>query len=116
MKIFEEIESEVQSYARNFPRIFDKAQGEFIHDEDGNQYLDFLAGAGSLNYGHNNPVFKKKLLEYIEHDGISHSLDLHTEAKRLFLETFQEKILKPRGLEYMVMFTGPTGTNAVAIR
>ncbi len=113
MKIFEEIESEVQSYARNFPRIFDKAQGEFIHDEDGNQYLDFLAGAGSLNYGHNNPVFKKKLLEYIEGDGISHSLDFHTEAKRRFLETFNEKILKPRDLEYMVMFTGPTGTNAV---
>ncbi len=113
MKIFEEIESEVQSYARNFPRIFDKAKAEYIYDEDGNEYLDFLAGAGSLNYGHNNPVFKQKLLDYIERDGISHSLDLHTEAKREFLETFQEKILQPRDLDYMVMFTGPTGTNAV---
>lgn len=113
MKIFDEIESEVQSYARNFPRIFDKAQGEFIYDEDGNQFLDFLAGAGSLNYGHNNPVMKESLLEYVARDGISHSLDLHTEAKRLFLETFHEKILKPRDLDYMVMFTGPTGTNAV---
>ncbi len=113
MKIFEEIESEVQSYARNFPRIFDRAQGEHVYDEEGNRYLDFLAGAGSLNYGHNNPVFKEKLLDYIARDGISHSLDLHTEAKRQFLEAFQEKILKPRKLEYMVMFTGPTGTNAV---
>ncbi|MBN2703251.1 MAG: diaminobutyrate--2-oxoglutarate transaminase [Pontiellaceae bacterium] len=113
MKIFEKIESEVQSYARNFPLIFDRAKGECIYDTEGNEYIDFLAGAGSLNYGHNNPAFKTKLLEYIERDGISHSLDLHTEAKRLFLETFQEKILKPRELEYMVMFTGPTGTNAV---
>ena len=113
MKIFDEIESEVQSYARNFPRIFDRALGEHIYDDDGNEYLDFLAGAGSLNYGHNNPVFKEKLLEYISRDGISHSLDLHTEAKRLFLETFQEKILAPRDLDYMVMFPGPTGTNAV---
>ncbi len=113
MKIFEEIESEVQSYARNFPRIFDRALGEHVYDEEGNEYLDFLAGAGSLNYGHNNPVFKEKLIEYIQHDGISHSLDLHTEAKRMFLETLQEKILLPRGLDYMVMFTGPTGTNAV---
>ncbi len=113
MKIFEEIESEVQSYARNFPRIFDRAQGEHVYDDEGNQYLDFLAGAGSLNYGHNNPILKEKLLEYIARDGISHSLDLHTEAKREFLETFQEKILAPRKLEYMVMFTGPTGTNAV---
>ena len=113
MKIFDKIESEVQSYARNFPRIFDRAEGEFIYDEDGNEYLDFLAGAGSLNYGHNHPGFRKTLLAYIERGGISHSLDLHTEAKRQFLETFQEKILAPRDLDYMVMFTGPTGTNAV---
>ena len=113
MKIFEEIESEVQSYARSFPRVFDRAKDEFIYDAEGNEYLDFLAGAGSLNYGHNNDIMKKRLLEYIEHDGISHSLDLHTDAKREFLETFSEKILKPRGLDYMVMFTGPTGTNSV---
>ncbi len=113
MKIFDEIESEVQSYARSFPRVFNKAQGEHLYDEDGNKYLDFLAGAGTLNYGHNNPLFKKKLLQYIENDGITHGLDLHTKAKGEFLEAFNEKILKPRGLEYMVQFTGPTGTNAV---
>ena len=113
MKIFDEIESEVQSYARAFPRLFNKAQGEFLYDEDGNQYLDFLAGAGTLNYGHNHPIFKEKLLQYIQDDGICHGLDLHTKAKGEFLETFNEKILKPRDLNYMVQFTVPTGTNAV---
>ncbi len=113
MKIFNEIESEVQSYARSFPRVFNKAQGEFLYDEDGNQYLDFLAGAGTLNYGHNNPFFKKQLLNYINNDGITHGLDMHTRAKGEFLESFNDKILKPRGMEYMVQFTGPTGTNAV---
>ena len=113
MKIFEEIESEVQSYARSFPRIFNRAKGELLWDEEGNEYLDFLAGAGTLNYGHNNDVFKKALLEYIESDGISHGLDMHTKAKEEFLETFNEVILKPRSLEYVVQFTGPTGTNAV---
>lgn len=113
MKIFDEIESEVQSYARSFPRVFHKAQGEFLYDTDGNQYLDFLAGAGTLNYGHNNPLFKEKLLAYIHEDGITHGLDLHTKAKAAFLETFNEKILKPRGYEYVMQFTGPTGTNAV---
>jgi len=113
MKIFDEIESEVQSYARSFPRVFHKAQGEYLYDEDGTQYLDFLAGAGTLNYGHNNPVFKEKLLAYIENDGITHGLDLHTKAKGEFLEAFNEKILKPRGYEYVMQFTGPTGTNAV---
>jgi len=113
MKIFEEIESEVQSYARSFPRIFNKAVGEFLYDEEGVEYLDFLAGAGTLNYGHNNPIFKEKLLEYIHSDGITHGLDLHTKAKADFLEAFNEKILKPRDLNYVLQFTGPTGTNAV---
>ena len=113
MKIFEEIESEVQSYARAFPRIFNRAQGEFLYDEEGNQYLDFLAGAGTLNYGHNNPVLKEKLLEYVASDGICHGLDLHTRAKGEFLEAFNNIIFKPRDLDYVVQFTGPTGTNAV---
>ena len=113
MKVFDEIESEVMSYARAFPRVFNKAQGEYLYDEEGNQYLDFLAGAGTLNYGHNNPIFKKALLEYIEQDGITHGLDLHTKAKREFLESFYENILKPRDMTYVMQFTGPTGTNAV---
>jgi diaminobutyrate-2-oxoglutarate transaminase len=113
MKIFEEVESEVQSYARAFPRVFDRAQGEFLYDEDERQYLDFLSGAGTLNYGHNNPHFKDKLLEYIANDGISHGLDLHTKAKGEFLQSFSDKILKPRGMDYVLQFTGPTGTNAV---
>ncbi|MCB1847456.1 MAG: diaminobutyrate--2-oxoglutarate transaminase [Pseudomonadales bacterium] len=113
MKIFEQIESEVQSYARSFPRIFNRAKGEFLYDEEGNEYLDFLAGAGTLNYGHNNPLFKEKLLEYINSDGITHGLDLHTSAKGSFLETFREKILRPRDMDYVMQFTGPTGTNAV---
>lgn len=113
MKIFEEIESEVQSYARSFPRVFHRAKGVYLYDQEGNQYLDFLAGAGTLNYGHNNPVFKDALVEYILDDGITHGLDMHTKAKGEFLEAFKEHILEPRGLEYMMQFTGPTGTNAV---
>ena len=113
MKIFKEIESEVQSYSRSFPCVFNRAKDEFMWDEDGNKYLDFLAGAGTLNYGHNNDLFKKGLVEYIMDDGITHGLDMHTKAKGDFLNTFNDKILKPRDMEYMVQFTGPTGTNAV---
>lgn len=113
MKIFEEIESEVQSYARAFPRLFNRAKGEKMWDEEGNEYLDFLAGAGTLNYGHNNPLFKDALIDYIKNDGITHGLDMHTKAKGEFLQSFSDKILKPRNMEYVVQFTGPTGTNAV---
>lgn len=84
-----------------------------MYDEEGREYLDFLAGAGALNYGHNNEVMREKLLEYIGNKGICHSLDLFTTAKKEFMETFSEKILKPRDYNYVMMFTGPTGTNAV---
>lgn len=113
MKIFEEIESEVQCYARAFPRVFHRAHKEFLYDQEGNEYLDFLAGAGTLNYGHNNPIFKQSLIDYIQQDGITHGLDMHTQAKGEFLETFSQNILKPRNLDYVMQFTGPTGTNAV---
>lgn len=113
MKVFEELESQVRSYSRSFPTVFDKAKGYKIWDNDGNEYIDFFAGAGTLNYGHNNDVMKKKLIEYIENDGITHSLDMGTNARKEFLEAFNETILKPRDLNYKVMFPGPTGTNTV---
>ena len=113
MNVFTELESNVRSYSRAFPAVFSRAQGATLIDETGKEYVDFLSGAGSLNYGHNNPLLKRVLLDYIESDGIVHGLDLATEAKRRFLECFRTTVLEPRRLRYRVQFTGPTGTNAV---
>ncbi|MQA96092.1 MAG: diaminobutyrate--2-oxoglutarate transaminase [Streptosporangiales bacterium] len=113
MDVFENLESEVRSYCRGWPAVFSKAKGSELFDENGRRYLDFFAGAGTLNYGHNNPALKGRLLEYLESDSVVHSLDMHTVAKREFLERFQEIVLAPRGLDYKVQFPGPTGTNAV---
>ncbi|MDV5170344.1 diaminobutyrate--2-oxoglutarate transaminase [Photobacterium rosenbergii] len=113
MDIFKKQESNVRSYSNSFPVVFRKAKGCWLETDQGEQYLDFLAGAGSLNYGHNNPVLKQALLEYIEMDGIAHGLDMHSEAKAAFLEALNRIILEPRKLNYKVQFTGPTGTNAV---
>lgn len=113
LSVFETLESEVRSYCRGWPAVFDRAQGSRLTDEDGHSYLDFFAGAGSLNYGHNNPVLKRALLDYLERDGITHGLDMATTAKRTFLETFENLVLRPRDMPHKVMFPGPTGTNAV---
>ncbi|GAB2630575.1 diaminobutyrate--2-oxoglutarate transaminase [Prescottella soli] len=111
--IFESLESGVRSYCRNWPTVFESASGAWMRDESGREYLDFFAGAGALNYGHNNPVMKSALIEYLAGDGITHGLDMSTVAKREFLQSFQRTILEPRGLDYKVQFPGPTGTNAV---
>lgn len=113
MEIFKSTESEVRVYSRAFPVIFNRAKNAHLYTEDGKQYLDFLAGAGSLNYGHNNDILKKALLEYIEADGVSQGLDLFTTAKHDFIESYKKHILDPRGLDYKMQFTGPTGTNCV---
>jgi len=112
--VFTRLESNVRSYARSFSAIFTYARGTELRDVHGKRYLDFLAGAGSLNYGHNNAVFKEALVDYIMQDGITHSLDLHTVAKERFLVAMHDIILAPRGFsDYVMQFTGPTGTNAV---
>lgn len=113
LTIFDRMESEVRGYIRSFPVIFSKAKGSVLIDQEGREYLDFFAGAGTLNYGHNNPVLKEKLIEYVASDGVVHGLDMATDAKKYFMETFERVLLKPRGWDYKMQFTGPTGTNAV---
>jgi len=113
MQTFERLESEVRGYIRSFPTVFETAQGHTLIGENGQRYIDFFAGAGVLNYGHNNPRLKQSLLDYVEADGVVHTLDMASVAKRRFLERFEEVILEPRGMRYKVQFPGPTGTNAV---
>ncbi|MEU1430428.1 diaminobutyrate--2-oxoglutarate transaminase [Nocardia sp. NPDC005746] len=111
--VFEALESNVRGYCRSWPTVFDTARGAWLTDENGKEFLDFFAGAGTLNYGHNNPVFKKALVDYIMADGITHALDMSTVAKRRLLETMRDLVFTPRGLDYKIQFPGPTGANAV---
>ncbi len=113
LQTFERLESDVRSYSRAFPAVFARARGTTLWDEHGRAWLDFFAGAGALNYGHNEPRLKARLLEYLAGDGVLHSLDMATVAKREFLERFERVVLQPRGLDYKIQFPGPTGTNAV---
>ena len=106
-------ESNVRSYCRDCDVVFATGTGATLKDINGQSYIDFFAGAGSLNYGHNNPQLKQDLLRYIQQDGVTTTLDFHSDAKSRFIERFERLILKPRGMSYKLQFTGPTGTNAV---
>lgn len=106
-------ESNVRYYCRNSEKTFCKAKNDILYTVEGDEYIDFLSGAGSLNYGHNNPYIKECVLEYLKEDNILQGLDLLTEAKNEFLQCFWEKIMKNKKKEYNVQFCGPTGTNAM---
>ncbi len=113
VSVFESMESRVRVYCRTFPVVFHRARGAELHTEDGRMFIDFFCGAGSLNYGHNNPYIKRHVAEYLAADGISHGLDMYTSAKRDFLAALRAVVLTPRELDYKVQFCGPTGTDAV---
>ena len=112
-EIFEENESNVRSYCRSFPAKFNFAKNAEIFTEKNERYIDFFAGAGTMNYGHNNSYIKNAILDYLSQDRIIHALDMYTVAKENFIKIFKKKILEPRKLNYKIMFCGSTGTNAV---
>jgi diaminobutyrate-2-oxoglutarate transaminase len=111
--VFEDVESAVRSYCRRFPAVFATARGCHLYDTEGNAYTDFFSAAGSLNYGHNDPHLRDAMVDYLRRDGVVATLDMYTSAKSAFLRAFKELILQPRGLQYRIQFTGPTGTSVV---
>ncbi|MQX88790.1 diaminobutyrate--2-oxoglutarate transaminase [Sinorhizobium meliloti] len=113
LSAFETLESKVRSYSRSFPVVFRKAAGALLEDEKGSVYIDFLSGAGVLNYGHNDPDLLHGAIQYLQSNGIVHGLDMATSAKRAFMEQFDAILLRSRGLTYKFQFPGPTGANAV---
>jgi diaminobutyrate-2-oxoglutarate transaminase len=112
-RAFERLESNVRSYCHAFPAVFARAKDSIQVDELGREYIDFFSGAGALNYGHNPELIKRRLVQYVQDDGVSHSLDMYTTAKRDFISRFNAEILEPRGLDCRIQFCGPTGTNSV---
>ncbi|HVH45931.1 MAG TPA: diaminobutyrate--2-oxoglutarate transaminase [Labilithrix sp.] len=111
--VFEDIESNVRTYCRSFPTVFARAKGALMFDEAGRSYIDFFAGAGALNYGHNPDFIRERLIEHLKSDSVTHALDMFTPTKRRFLEQFRDVVLRPRQLDYKVQFCGPTGANSV---
>lgn len=111
--VFNKYESNVRSYCRSYPAIFNEAKGSYLFDVDGKKYIDLLSGAGALNYGHNQPNMTEALLEYINGNGVMMGLDVHSLAKKKFIQAFQTHVLAPRALDYKIQFTSPTGTSVV---
>ncbi|SDH41491.1 diaminobutyrate aminotransferase apoenzyme [Bradyrhizobium sp. Rc2d] len=113
MQALESLESNVRSYSRSFPAVFTRARGSIMLTEGGQRTIDFLSGAGTLNYGHNNHQIKLAITEYLASDAVVHGLDMATPAKLQFMDTFSSVILRERNLPYRFQFTGPSGACAV---
>ncbi|VTR23737.1 Diaminobutyrate--2-oxoglutarate aminotransferase [Serratia fonticola] len=107
-----EFESNVRSYPRKLPLAIAKAQGVWITDVENNQYLDCLAGAGTLALGHNHPDVLQSIQSVISSGLPLHTLDLTTPLKDEF-SSYLLSLLPSQGKEYCLQFTGPSGADAV---
>lgn len=94
--------SKIRGYVRSFLAVFKSAKGAWLTDMQGNPYLDFLAGAGTLKNGHNNQRVTEALVSDLAQDGIVDRLDTATVAKTELLEALEEIILTPRKLDDQV--------------
>lgn len=112
-EIFEQYESNVRLYSRVFPTVFDRARNAELFDVKGRRFVDFFAGSGALNYGHNPQRIRQQLVQYLLDERVVHALDAHTVEKARFIRRFVDVVLQPRNLDYKIQFCGPTGTNAV---
>lgn len=90
MQPFEALESNVLRCSRQ-PAILSRARGSVALAEDRRGFVDFLSGAGSLNYGHG---IKAAIAEYLASDASIHGLNTTTTAQRAFMETFNSVILR----------------------
>lgn len=107
----DEMESNVRSYPRKLPLAIAKAQGCWVIDVEGNEYLDCLAGAGTLALGHNHPEIIKSIQDTLASGLPLHTLDITTPLKDAFSEALLAHF--PGGKEnYRLQFCGPTGADA----
>jgi diaminobutyrate-2-oxoglutarate transaminase len=104
-------ESNARTYPRRLPVAVARAQGSYVEDLDGNVFIDFLNGAGTLALGHSHPELLAAAHEQL--DLFQHGLDFPTEIRDEF--TAAQLSMLPAAMRdrTKIAFCGPTGANAI---
>ncbi|MDQ6819882.1 MAG: diaminobutyrate--2-oxoglutarate transaminase family protein [Actinomycetota bacterium] len=104
-------ESSARTYPRRLPIAIDRGEGSYVVDLDGNVFIDFLSGAGSLPLGHSHPELIAAIQAQLPR--FQHGLDFPTEIRDEFAS--MQLALLPDDLraKAKIAFCGPTGANAV---
>jgi len=105
-------ESSARHYPRKFPLALAKSKGSWVEDVEGNRYLDFLNGAGTLALGHNDDEVNQALVDMIQSGAPLHTLDLMTPARERFVEALYDILPEELAKKAKVQFCSPSGTDA----
>ena len=106
-------ESNARTYPRKFPIAIKKAKGSVVTDVEGNTYLDFLCGAGTLALGHNDSEITQTMIDLLQSEAPLHSLDLTTPVKDTFVHTLLSLLPEELKQHGKLQFCSPSGTDAV---
>ena len=106
-------ESNARTYPRKFPIAIKKAKGSYLVDMEGNKYLDFLCGAGTLALGHNDDEVNQAMVNLLTSEAPLHTLDLTTEVKDTFVQTLFSLLPEELRDDARIQFCSPSGTDAV---
>lgn len=107
-----DFESSARSYPRKFPFALAKARGSWVEDVEGNSYLDFLCGAGTLALGHNDDEVNQAMTDLITSGAPLHTLDLTTPVKDRFVQTILDNLPGDLKDNAKIQFCSPSGTDA----
>ena len=109
-------ESNARSYARRLALVLRSAQGAYVTDVNGRQYIDCLAGAGTLALGHNHPEVIEALQATLASGLPLHTLDLSTPVKDEFVDELFSSLPAPMRndpLGWKIQFCSPSGADGV---
>lgn len=106
-------ESNARSYPRRIPLALKRARGIHVEDVEGRQFIDCLAGAGTLALGHNHPVVIEAIQQVLADEVPLHTLDLTTPVKDRFVQDLFGLLPEALRRDAKIQFCGPTGTDAV---
>lgn len=90
-------------------RLYTRAQGCYVYDAEGNQYVDFLCGYRVLNLGHNHPVVRQAIVDAVGQD-FPNMMQIDASP---FAASLAEKLARraPAGLD--VVRFGNSGSEAI---
>ena len=95
-------------HAIGFDKVYERAEGAYLYDRDGNRYADFLAGFGVFGVGHNHPVVRKAL-----HDMLDAELAELVQFDCALLPGLLAERLLGQAPEFDRVYFGNSGTEAV---
>ncbi|MBA1228929.1 diaminobutyrate--2-oxoglutarate transaminase family protein [Pseudomonas viridiflava] len=113
LSYLKKVESNARTYAATFQRLFVSGSGSRLKDDQGQEYLDCLANAGTLALGHNPAVVREAVMRFFESGQLQQALDLSTPAKHEFVQALFSTLPEPMRNNSKILFCGPSGSDAV---